>query len=150
MANKVDPRVDSDLDNRAQYAPGTTKAGNEHPYSTTRDTSLNSSSAGPHQSKMMNKLDPRVDAQTGDVSTKTTNQHHGPGFSGDTRGQYETGATGASTGAGYTSSGVGYNPAQPSSSALGSKSAQTGANVGSGVKGAFAGAHVSDTTPRYA
>ncbi|KAF7593397.1 hypothetical protein BBP40_011587 [Aspergillus hancockii] len=141
MANKIDPRVDSDLDNRAQYAPGTTKAGNEHPYHTTQDTSFGSSNAGPHQSNMMNKLDPRVDAQTGDISTKTTSQHHGPGFSGDTRNYYETGATGSSNGAGYASSGVGYQPTQSSGSAPASRSAQTGANVGSGVKGAFAGAH---------
>ncbi|KAE8347400.1 hypothetical protein BDV24DRAFT_122024 [Aspergillus arachidicola] len=141
IGNKMDPRVDSDLDNRAQYAPGTTKTGNENPYATQNTTFSSGSNAGPHESKMMNKLDPRVDAQTGDVSSKTTSQPHGSQFAGNTQSQYGANATGPSTGAGYASSGVGYRPAQSSGSVPGSKSAQKGADVGSGVKGAFAGAH---------
>ncbi|KAE8379283.1 hypothetical protein BDV26DRAFT_171872 [Aspergillus bertholletiae] len=139
IGNKIDPRVDSDLDNRAQYAPGTTKTGNENPYAM-QDTTLSSgSNTGPHESKTMNKLDPRVDAKTGDVSSKTTSQHSR--FAGDTHSQYGANITGTTTGSEYASSGVGYWPAESSGSVPGSKSAQKGANVGSGVKGAVAGAH---------
>ncbi|KAB8238665.1 protein dprC [Aspergillus alliaceus] len=141
IGNKLDPRVDSDLDNRAQYAPGMTKTGNENPYAT-QDTSFSrGSNTGPHQSNMMNKLDPRVDAQTSDMSNKTTTQSHGSQFSGATRAQYDDNTIGRSTGTGFASSGVGYRPAESSGSAPGSRSAQKGANVGSDVKGVFAGAH---------
>ncbi|KAL4939218.1 hypothetical protein BDV06DRAFT_199329 [Aspergillus oleicola] len=54
MMNKVDPRVDSDRDNRAKYAPGTTSTGNEYTATT--------GNAGPHTSNMANKVDPRVDS----------------------------------------------------------------------------------------
>ncbi|KAE8152582.1 hypothetical protein BDV25DRAFT_150882 [Aspergillus avenaceus] len=137
ITNKADPRVDSDLDNRAKHMPGTTKSGNAHP-GTTHDASLaDSYNPGPHNSKMMNKMDPRVDTQTGEM---TGSHSHGPQFSGDTRSQYEAGATGSSTGAGYASSGVGYQPT-PSSGSATSRSAQKGENLGQGVKGTFAGAH---------
>ncbi|KAL4735601.1 hypothetical protein BDV11DRAFT_29187 [Aspergillus similis] len=54
LMNKVDPRVDSDTDNRARYTPGATATGNTH--------SATSGNAGPHSSNLMNKADPRVDS----------------------------------------------------------------------------------------
>ncbi|KAE8353891.1 hypothetical protein BDV28DRAFT_132291 [Aspergillus coremiiformis] len=104
--NKLDPRVDSDFDNGAQYAPGATKTGNVNPHAT-QDASFGSGpNAGPHQSDMMNKLDPRVNAQTGDMSTKTTSQHPGTQFSNDPRSP-----SGTNAGVGYAPGSVGYRPA---------------------------------------
>lgn len=73
MLNKLDPRIDSDLDNRAQYTPGLTSSGNIHPG--VQQTAYNpvSSNDGPHDSWIMNKLDPRVDSTTGIMTSKTTN-----------------------------------------------------------------------------
>ncbi|OJJ42925.1 hypothetical protein ASPZODRAFT_75313 [Penicilliopsis zonata CBS 506.65] len=53
LANKLDPRVDSDLNNRAQYAPGTTLSGNFHPGTTQQLPSPSSASNyGPHEAIM--------------------------------------------------------------------------------------------------
>ncbi|RAL15603.1 protein dprC [Aspergillus homomorphus CBS 101889] len=157
MANKTDPRVDSDLNNRAQYAPGTTTTGNVHPQATagTATTSTSGTSTrGPHSSSLLNKLDPRVNSRTGEMSTKSTNQ------SGSGAMREPTDTTG-------TAGGVGYQPTVPSSSqgthaaggantattttagpgtttttgAAGGQSARTGENVGRGVKSAAAGIH---------
>jgi hypothetical protein len=73
LANKVDPRVDSDLNNRAQYAPGTTTATNTHPGATTFVDNPASSNLGPHGSNLYNKVDPRVDSKSGEMTSKTTN-----------------------------------------------------------------------------
>lgn len=73
LANKLDPRVDSDLNNRAQYAPGTTTTGNTHEGATTIVSNPDSSNEGPHSSSLLNKLDPRVNSKTGEMTTKTTN-----------------------------------------------------------------------------
>ncbi|RAK71746.1 protein dprC [Aspergillus fijiensis CBS 313.89] len=108
MANKADPRVDSDLNNRAQYASGTTTTGNVHPQATagTATTSTSGTSTrGPHSSSLLNKLDPRVDSRTGEKSTKSTNQSG----SGAMREPTDTTGTG-------TAGGVGYQPTVPSSS----------------------------------
>lgn len=72
--NAVDPRVDSDLNNRGQYAPGTTTSGTVHP-GTNQGISNpeNTKNSGPHRSSILNKLDPRVDSQTGNTTTKSTN-----------------------------------------------------------------------------
>jgi len=53
LANKLDPRVDSDVDNRARHQaiPGSSH-GNPQSGAT----------AGPHGSNLVNKLDPRVDS----------------------------------------------------------------------------------------
>ncbi|ODM17218.1 hypothetical protein SI65_07617 [Aspergillus cristatus] len=74
MGNAADPRVDSDLNNRAQYAPGTTTSGTVHP-GTNQGMSNpeNTRNSGPHRSSILNKLDPRVDSQTGNTTTKSTN-----------------------------------------------------------------------------
>ncbi|KAL4892129.1 hypothetical protein BDV59DRAFT_180908 [Aspergillus ambiguus] len=54
MMNKLDPRVDSDRDNRARHASMASSS-----YNTPGTTS---STTGPHTSNMANKLDPRVDS----------------------------------------------------------------------------------------
>ncbi|KAJ1707806.1 period circadian protein [Aspergillus flavus] len=53
LANKADPRVDSDLDNRARH---------QGLASSSYNTSGGSTTAGPHSSNIANKLDPRVDS----------------------------------------------------------------------------------------
>jgi len=60
VANKVDPRVDSDLDNRRNYS-GTTDSQNVGP----QNAGMNAggrTNAGPHDSNVANKMDPRVDS----------------------------------------------------------------------------------------
>ncbi|KAL4816788.1 hypothetical protein BDW67DRAFT_161562 [Aspergillus spinulosporus] len=65
LMNKVDPRVDSDRDNRTKYAPQTTNTGNEF--------TATSGNAGPHTSNLANKADPRVD------SDRDTRSKYAPG-----------------------------------------------------------------------
>ncbi|KIW57077.1 hypothetical protein PV05_05678 [Exophiala xenobiotica] len=68
-ANKLDPRVDSDLDHREN--PGSSVGGYKHgavggPYSGstfgTAGTGAAQSTAGPHNTDFLNKADPRVDS----------------------------------------------------------------------------------------
>ena len=65
LANKADPRVDSDRDHRA--APGSTGVTGNN-YGTTGSSGLTGNpgpapnTAGPHKSDMLNKVDPRVDS----------------------------------------------------------------------------------------
>ncbi|GIJ91499.1 hypothetical protein Asppvi_010465 [Aspergillus pseudoviridinutans] len=96
IANTLDPRVDSDMNNRAQYAPGMTSSGNVHPGATQSYDNPYSSNAGPHSSSVMNKLDPRVDSQTGNTTTKTTNDTG----TGAYRNPTDTSGVGAGAGAG--------------------------------------------------
>ncbi|CAG7940612.1 unnamed protein product [Penicillium salamii] len=56
IANKADPRVDSDRDHRGRHETFTNVGATT---GTTHDTSTN---AGPHDSNAANKLDPRVDS----------------------------------------------------------------------------------------
>lgn len=134
IANRLDPRVDSDLNDRAQYTPGTTVSGNVHPGTTKHVSNPKASNQGPHSSALFNKLDPRVDSKTGNMTTKTTNQSgtgsaraptdttgaglaHGSSTSSagapgvqDVRNQYDPTGTGynPSTGSGYNRS-AGYS-----------------------------------------
>lgn len=62
MANKLDPRVDSDMDNRARHQGMASSS-----YNTTGQ-----STAGPHSSNMANKLDPRVDSDLDNRGTLGT------------------------------------------------------------------------------
>jgi len=98
-ANKLDPRVDSDLDNRGAYG-STTGTGS---YGTT-DT-YGGGTTAPHDSKMANKVDPRVDT----LDNRATQ--------GGTTGAPRTGGTGAPRTGGTGAHG--YN----------TRSANTGANV---------------------
>jgi hypothetical protein len=65
VANKLDPRVDSDRDGRAAYGTaatgGTTGVNTGNTYTQNQYTS-GSTNAGPHNSNLANKLDPRVDS----------------------------------------------------------------------------------------
>ena len=116
MANKLDPRVDSDRDNRAQYAPGTTTTGNVQPGTTQYASNLESSNEGPHSSALYNKLDPRVDSETGNTSTKSTTR--APTDSSGARSSYGSSTTAAAADPGiqdttrstYDPRGTGYNP----------------------------------------
>ncbi|PYH43368.1 protein dprC [Aspergillus saccharolyticus JOP 1030-1] len=148
MANKADPRVDSDLNNRVQYAPGTTTTGNVHPQATagTATTSTSGTSTkGPHSSSLLNKLDPRVNSRTGEMSTKSTNQ------TGSGAMREPTDTTGTAGGVGYqptassSSQGTGTvggaNPTTGTTTTAGGQSARTGESVGRGVKSAAAGIH---------
>jgi len=74
IANKLDPRVDSDMDGSrnagiATHGPGATHNAATGP---ARDT------AGPHASNTLNKLDPRVDSDA-DGSRNAGVASHGPG-----------------------------------------------------------------------
>ncbi|KAF4546655.1 Period circadian protein [Lasiodiplodia theobromae] len=78
IANKLDPRVDSDADNRA-------RTGNQ-----------TGAAAGPHSSNLANKADPRVDS---DLDNRA---HRGTGTTTDTYGSTgSTGAYGSTGSAGY-------------------------------------------------
>jgi hypothetical protein len=62
LANKADPRVDSDFDNRARHQNlGGTDAPAGSSY-TTPGSGAAQQTAGPHDSNIANKLDPRVDS----------------------------------------------------------------------------------------
>lgn len=62
IANRFDPRVDSDRDNRARHhglGGDNAPAGTNY---TTPGTGRTQQTAGPHNSNLANKLDPRVDS----------------------------------------------------------------------------------------
>jgi hypothetical protein len=140
MANKLDPRVNSDRDTRAQYAPDTTTTASDNTHTGVNTSSSHGGAKGPHSSSILNKLDPRVDSKTGNMTTKSSHQ---------------TGTGTESTGyqdSTYGSGGVGHAPTAPSGSA--NYTGQThathiGENVGTGVKGAAAEVHASPTQTRY-
>lgn len=65
LANKADPRVDSDMDHRAhhQQLGNTTAAPAGSSYATTGTGQTQThGTTGPHKSNLLNKLDPRVDS----------------------------------------------------------------------------------------
>jgi len=73
LANKMDPRVDSNLD-------GSRTAGNTGYGSSTTGTSGYGSSnttVGPHSSNMANKADPRVDSDLSGTTQHGQHAHHG-------------------------------------------------------------------------
>lgn len=61
-ANKLDPRVDSDRDNRAAPSTTTGYSGQTIHSSTHGPQPAHSGTTGPHHSNIANKLDPRVDS----------------------------------------------------------------------------------------
>ncbi|KAH8690784.1 hypothetical protein BGW36DRAFT_389321 [Talaromyces proteolyticus] len=69
VANKLDPRVDSDLDNRARHqnlASGGVPSGSSY---ATPGSGSAQQTAGPHDSNLANKLDPRVDSDVDNSRT---------------------------------------------------------------------------------
>jgi len=78
IANKLDPRVDSDLDGRGN-THGAAKGGifgapGSH---ATPGSGTAQNTAGPHNSDMANKLDPRVDSDLDGSTTFGGNRTHG-------------------------------------------------------------------------
>lgn len=109
--NKADPRVDSDRDHRAagttggygSHAGAPGLSGTTGGYGSTH--TAGSTNYGPHDSKVANKLDPRVDSDLDHRGTGThgthTGTHTGTGtgaYGTGTTGAYGTGTTGAQTG----------------------------------------------------
>jgi len=81
--NKLDPRVDSDRDGKgnmgaASYGPGAnnTNSGTTGTYGSS--TSYGTTTAGPHDSNLLNKADPRVDSDR-DGSANMGAASYGPG-----------------------------------------------------------------------
>jgi len=95
VANAMDPRVDSDRDRHlgpgATHAPGVAMGGRTTAAApgVAAGTTTTTGGAGPHNSKLLNKLDPRVDSTTG-ASTGTAGRGTGAGAgmtgTGTTRG----------------------------------------------------------------
>jgi len=120
LANKVDPRVDSDLDgsrNLGTRGTGTTGTGaysGTHAGNTAgRHTGTtggisNSTNAGPHDSNLANKMDPRVDSDL-----DSTGNRHGANTHGGILGSSGTHAT--------PGSGTAQNTAGPHNSDLANK-----------------------------
>ncbi|KUL91485.1 hypothetical protein ZTR_01476 [Talaromyces verruculosus] len=147
MANKVDPRVDSDRDGRAQQTYGTTgttgttgmntgmNTGNTY---TQNEYGTGSTNAGPHNSNVANKIDPRVDS---DLDGRAT--HHNTGYN-------TTGATtGAATG-GYGTGATGYANNGPHNSKIMNKMdprVDSDREISDG-RNAFGPASTADTTTK--
>ncbi|KAJ5539277.1 hypothetical protein N7513_007609 [Penicillium frequentans] len=82
-ANKMDPRVDSDMDNRASQG----RTGNQNlggssgsdPYNQSRTGGA--SNAGPHDSSMGNKMDPRVDSDMDNRASQARTEGDRPNVS---------------------------------------------------------------------
>jgi len=115
-ANKADPRIDSDLDNRGTHntsgLTGTHNTGvtGSHGTSGLTGTSHSHNTAGPHNSDALNKADPRVDS---DLDGRGA---HGTGLTGT----HNTGVTGTHGTSGLT--GTSHNTtAGPHSSNLANK-----------------------------
>ncbi|RFU30481.1 hypothetical protein B7463_g5844, partial [Scytalidium lignicola] len=75
LANKLDPRVDSDLDGRGNRHGGVTGglmgASGSH---ATPGSGIAQNTAGPHNSDTLNKIDPRVDADLDGSNTMGGNR----------------------------------------------------------------------------
>lgn len=146
LANKLDPRVDSDLNNRAQYAPGTTTTTNYHPGATAHAANPNATNTlGPHDSDFMNKVDPRVNSKTGEMTTKTTNgegtgsrkEPVNPGSNNTSGNNYNTLDTTPTNTSYYTGS---SNPGHASSSTVKPVSSTNPGTTGGVVGGSSTGA----------
>lgn len=106
--NKADPRVDSDLDHRGNPTSHVGGQGTSHTtggYGTGAGTTGTSGNAGPHNSALLNKLDPRVDSDRDHRGNPTsaaggygTSQNTGYGASS---GVGTTGTAGTTTTAGH-------------------------------------------------
>ncbi|KAI0838777.1 hypothetical protein F5Y06DRAFT_44040 [Hypoxylon sp. FL0890] len=148
VTNAADPRVDSDRDHRA--APGSTVGGTQTYTSGnnyTHSGTTGSATAGPHQSDLANKVDPRVDSdRDGRFVGNTAGDYGGSGREGvagphnsrlanaadprvdsDRDGSRTVGNTYGSSGTAGTT-GAGYTPAGTTGNTFGSS---TGAGYGS-------------------
>lgn len=109
IMNKMDPRVDSDRDGRNAFGPASTadtttksfeQSQNESTATSTTAHSAGSTNHGPHNSSLMNKLDPRVDSDRDHRATHSGMTGHSTGTTGVTMG---AGAGGVGAGAMGTS-----------------------------------------------
>lgn len=78
VANKLDPRVDSDRDGSRKYGAAQTGPGGNYNAQSTDAYGNQSSNHGPHSSNLLNKLDPRVDSDM-DGSRNMGAAQTGPG-----------------------------------------------------------------------
>jgi hypothetical protein len=160
IANKADPRVDSDRDGSrnagaANYGPGATHSGPTGTYG----GHGHSTNAGPHDSNLLNKADPRVDSDR-DGSRNAGAANYGPGatHSGTHTGTHagtHTAGGGITSGTGTTATNNGphnsnlLNKADPrvDSDHDGSRNfgaASHGAHSGTGPAHGTAGPHSSN------
>ncbi|KAJ9655766.1 hypothetical protein H2198_005472 [Neophaeococcomyces mojaviensis] len=111
LANKADPRIDSDYDGRADPTSRVGGYGSNDPTQYGQSTGgYGSSNTGPHSSNLANKADPRVDSDRSQFS----------GGQGYNTGSYGTGTTGQ-FGSGTTGGYGGSNTAGPHNSNLANK-----------------------------
>ena len=105
MANKLDPRVDSDMDGSRNMGASTGATGNSAYNSGTTGTGMTgnsgytgttgSTNAGPHSSNLANKMDPRVDSDMdGSRNMGANSGTTGTGYSGTHAGNNSGGYTG--------------------------------------------------------
>jgi len=77
LANKADPRVDSDLDSKGnRHGAATGGILGAHGSHATPGSGTAQNTAGPHNSDMLNKLDPRVDSDLDGSKTFGGNKTH--------------------------------------------------------------------------
>jgi hypothetical protein len=113
FANKIDPRVDSDMDGSrnagaAQYGTGAHNTGagygntgNGLTGSTGTGAGYDSNTSGPHSSNLANKVDPRVDSDRD--GSRNLGASSGTGYDNSSYGNTGSGLTGSThTGAGHT------------------------------------------------
>jgi hypothetical protein len=101
LANKLDPRVDSDRDGSgnmgaAQYGPGSHNTGAGSGLTGSTGYGSGSTNHGPHDSNLANKADPRVDSDR-DGSSNMGAAAYGPGAHQNTSGFGNTGVGSGST-----------------------------------------------------
>lgn len=166
LANKADPRIDSDRDHRANPASqvggyGNTSTGTAGTtgYGTgtygTTGTTGRSTNAGPHDSNLANKADPRVDSDRDHRANPVSSAGNGYGttggydetstgnytLSGGSTGTGNTGGLSSSTNAGPHDSNVANKMDPRVDSDLDSRGNRQGANTG-GIMGA-SGSHAT-------
>lgn len=100
LANKVDPRVDSD-NSRSNYGNTTSTYNNPNNstrYGTSYGDNRDTTTDGPHKSKLLNKLDPRVDSDMDGSRNMGMNNNQGIGQSNTTTIPQEVSSHGHATG----------------------------------------------------
>ncbi|KAI4238384.1 MAG: hypothetical protein L6R40_005746 [Gallowayella cf. fulva] len=120
LANKADPRVDSDRDGSRGYGSSTGQSGVTGGYGSSAGTTAgygsSDTTAGPHSSNLANKADPRVDSDR-DGSRGYGSSTGQSGHSGTTGGYGSstgtTGGYGSNTGTGYGDNTTGTTGKKP-------------------------------------
>lgn len=99
VANKLDPRIDSDMDGSrnmgaASGATGTSAYTGTGAHSAGHNTSSNH---GPHNSNLANKADPRIDSDLSGTNSAYTAGNAGTGYGGTSGSTIQPGTTGSTT-----------------------------------------------------